>query len=491
MIRRNDPRIRHTLNQISQNIEHANESTQTAFYTFTQNYVSPCFSSIESCVESCTAPCFPSREERLRRKRGRSRGRAELNFDFYDDWDEDESAADGFMGWGNDELDRLLAGSSGGRGATRDQPQRQRAMSYGSRGRRNTTTREADDPNVIPRSSVLGFLESLPWKIGGRGVKYRPSAADLQEHPGSRRFIEPENEPLIEGDESDNEAQTKSGKHQRQRSNTTCSRETTNSLSSRGDLFPSDGEDDAVPIDDEFATALERRPTGLSSDDRSSGRTHNGKRPARSRTSTRTRSSNETKPPTIASKSPVSIRSFPGGILEGETEEVEIIQPGITEIPLLSELKKEEDRIQHEEERSITLKREAARRLAKRRGLSSSDDLSLSKEIYTPEDSKSNLQSKEDIKQVSSLSDAEANLDPGQEEANQSSPHPLTENTADPNLRTTSTLVEESVTNPPPNPSQTSDQEPPSSTNPNLWTTHPPPLTQAHDPSNPPNVMIS
>lgn len=71
---------------------------------------------------------------------------------------------------------------------------------------------------------------------------------------------------------------------------------TLDSLSSRGDLFPSDEEDDAIPLDDEFAMVLERRTTqssmsGLQTET-SSGRARSerklGKRPSTgSRTSTR------------------------------------------------------------------------------------------------------------------------------------------------------------------------------------------------------------
>ena len=110
MYRRGDPRWNRTIQNIADNIEQANESTQVHIWTFTHDYVNPCFASISRFLNSCTAPCFPSRD-RPRRNRGRARGRAELSFDFYDDWDEDE--ADGLLGWGNDSFDRFMgAGSS-------------------------------------------------------------------------------------------------------------------------------------------------------------------------------------------------------------------------------------------------------------------------------------------------------------------------------------------------------------------------------------------
>jgi hypothetical protein len=129
MYRRNDPRFTRTLQNVVHNIESANESAQANLFTFAHDYINPCVSSIGNCFQSCFAPCFPSREDRLRRNRGRSRGRAELSFDFYDDWEDDEN--DGLLGWGNDELDRLLAGSRSYGGAT--QPSHQRTMSYGTR----------------------------------------------------------------------------------------------------------------------------------------------------------------------------------------------------------------------------------------------------------------------------------------------------------------------------------------------------------------------
>jgi hypothetical protein len=362
-----DPRIRQTFHHISQNLESANETAQEGFYTFSHNFIDPCVTGIKNCVGSCTAPCFPSREDQLRRKRGRPRGRAELNFDFYDDWDDDEDAGDGLLGWGNDELDRLLAGSpaSAGRGGRSDQPKRQRAMSYGSRGRRKSNALPNDgggDPTIIPSSSILGFLDRLPWKIGGRALRYKPSAADLQDNPGGVRRWQGEGEPLIEAsDESD---ASQKPKQKRKRSGTTASRSTTNSLSSRGDLIPSDEEDDAVPLDDEFAMALERRTTGTQSDDHSSGKTGSGKRPGASRTSTRTGSSKETRA-TGKSKQQSSPRAAesPQRALDSQVA-----------VPTITDLKIEEDRARAEEEREIESKRQAAQKLAAQRGLGGADN---------------------------------------------------------------------------------------------------------------------
>ena len=251
-MRPSDPRIRQTLNQISQNIESANLSTQASLFDFSRNYVSPCLSSFKVCLEASCQPCyayFNTREDQRRPHRSARRGRDDLGFDFYDDWDEEEGH------WGNDELDRLLAGSD-------EQPGKRAKMSYGSgiirRKSIGVPNDGRSDPNLVPKSSMFGFLESLPWKIGGRGVRYRPSAADLQENVGRGSR---ETQPLVEESEESG-TDTKRGRHGRNRSGTATSRSTNNSLSSRGDLLPSEDEDDAVPLDDEFAMVLERRNTG-------------------------------------------------------------------------------------------------------------------------------------------------------------------------------------------------------------------------------------
>ncbi|KAJ5778214.1 hypothetical protein N7520_001460 [Penicillium odoratum] len=265
MMRSRDPRIRQRINQISHNIESANETAQEGLYAFSQNYISPCLSSISNCINVCTAPCFPSPEDQLRRRR---RGQAEANFDFYDDWDNAEEE-DGLLGWGTGELDRLLAGS--GLGRSTEQPRQPRRMSYGTRHTRRSTvlTNDRTDPTVIPSSSFLGFLERFPWRFGAKGVKYHPSAADLQEHPGSSRRYAHEDEPLMEATD-DIEGRISYNDNGRNRSGTGSSRDTSNSLSSRGDLLPSDEEEDAVPLDDEFALVFARRGTGLESDDQGS-----------------------------------------------------------------------------------------------------------------------------------------------------------------------------------------------------------------------------
>ncbi|EOD45689.1 hypothetical protein UCRNP2_7568 [Neofusicoccum parvum UCRNP2] len=170
---RNDPRLRRTLDELSHNIETANEAAQEGIYAFSHNYVHPCFASVSHCFEACAAPCFGSREDRLlRRRRGRGRARAEHYFDFYDDWEEEEN--DDPFGWGNSEFDRLLAGQG-----TSTQPGRQRAMSYGARcgdtrypaGRRKTGIQE------VPTLSELKFEEAQVQKEEEGDVERKRGAA--------------------------------------------------------------------------------------------------------------------------------------------------------------------------------------------------------------------------------------------------------------------------------------------------------------------------
>ena len=323
--------------------------------------MSPCLSSFNNCLEASCQPCFAAlshndnRRSHNRQRHQHPRPRREdLSFDFYDDWEQDEAE------WGNDELDRLLSGDGDPRG---QQPRKHGGMNYGSRGLGPKRIKGGeDDPHVVPKSSMFGFLESLPWKIGGRGVRYRPSVADLQENVGRRSN---EAEPLI-SDPDDGRS-----RHKRNRSDTVGSKSTTNSLSSRGDLFPSEDEDDAVPLDDEFAMVLERRTTGATSDDHSS-RKKGKKRPSGSRSSTNTGSNRG-----IKSEIRRSSTSSTKGIDKVDTED--------DDIPSLSELKQEEERIRREEESRVEEQRQAAQRLALERGLGSprQDDEDVSIDLYT------------------------------------------------------------------------------------------------------------
>jgi hypothetical protein len=123
-------------------------------------------------------------------------------------------------------------------------------------------------------------------------------------------------------------------------------------------LFPSDeeGDEDAVPLSDEFAVALERV------DDRGSTKTRSskGKRPAGSdkslsRTVSRTTISSQDTPAEYKSASyPVSPREI------GE----------MAPVPSLEDLRREEEQAEREEREEIERRRRAASQLAMERGLS-------------------------------------------------------------------------------------------------------------------------
>ena len=358
MYNRSDPRFRRTLNQISHNLESANESAQVGLFSFSEFYLKPCFAGLSGCVRACAAPCLPATDERLRtkRRRGLSRGRPELNFDFYDDWEEDEN--DALLAMGNDELDRLLGG--GPNDTARQPAARQATMDYGSqaegRGRAKSAVLPYDggpDPTVIPSQSLFGFLAKLPFRIGTKDLRYKPSAADLKERKprGKGKGAATRDNVLLEEDENDQTAG-------RDRSGTTSSQQSRDSYSSRGDIFPSDEEDAVALDDDEFAFILERRSTGQ--DDKNSSKTKGSKRPSNSRTSTRTHSSRSTR----TSKSLVRQGSKASDLSNAQSTDSDMV-----EVPTLASLRQEELMVQEEEENIVKQKRTAAQKLAREMGL--------------------------------------------------------------------------------------------------------------------------
>lgn len=345
MYRRGDPRWNRTIQHISENLEHANETAAENLYGFTQRYVNPCLASLAQCCNAAAAPCCPSSD---RRRRTRSHARAELSFDFYDDWEHDES--DGLLGWGHDNLERFL-GSATTYGAT-TQPARPSAMTYprardprfdAARRKSAAHARDAQDPTLIPRSSYFGFLGRLPFNLRGKALRYRPSAADLADHPRAARRPRDDEHPLIEDSGEDRDAREPKT-HRRARSNTHTSGHTTDSLSSRGDIFPSEDElDDAVPLDDEFTIALERRSTAQWDDAQPSR--SNSKRPSRT-------------------------------IADGEDEIEADADAADAELgESLSDLKREEEDVRIAEETEIQRKRIEAQYLAVQRGLATTTSL--------------------------------------------------------------------------------------------------------------------
>ncbi|KAI4863194.1 hypothetical protein F4820DRAFT_381442 [Hypoxylon rubiginosum] len=355
-----DPRLRQRWNQISHTTETVTENAAAGIWSFGHTYITPCFSSVSSAFDSCTGVCRGDREERARRarERQRARGNAEYSFDFYDDWDEDLGGGDdgtGLIGsWRGEDWDRLLAGT-GRRGASEveEQPRRKRGMSYGTRGSRKRPSTQ-EDPTIIPSTAPLGFLSRWPFKIGGT-LRYKPSAANLQEHPGaSRPGLDNERLPLL-GEDRDATYLDESSALVRKRSATVGSGDTSDSYRSRGDLFPSDeeGEEDAVPLDDEFTITLDHV------DDRASNKTRSskGKRVADPRIP---RSVSRT---TIDSTRPSLRHSLGSGSIPPES-------PALISTPSLEDLRLEEERLEREENELVEKKRMAAADLALRRGLS-------------------------------------------------------------------------------------------------------------------------
>lgn len=364
-----DPRLRQRWNQISQTTETVTENAAAGIWTFGHTYLNPCLGSIGSAFDGCAACCLGDHEERARRRRERerARGNAEYSFDFYDDWDDDLAGGEGgpgsggggggiFKGWHHEDWDRLLAGtgtSKKGAGEIHEQPPSgKRGMNYGTReARRKSST--AEDPTIIPSTQPIGFLGRLPFKFGGP-LRYKPSAANLQEHPG-RHGLEGEHEPLLGGGGGfdDNEAHFMvSPTHARKRSGTTGSGDTSDSYRSRGDLFPSDGEgeEDAIPLDDEFAVALDRV------DDRSSNKTRSskGKRKASSAYSVQRSASRTTLGSTYSRHSSSMLHQTPELVAE----------PSVIE-----DLQHEEELLRRQEDEEVERKRQAAAQLALERGL--------------------------------------------------------------------------------------------------------------------------
>lgn len=342
-----DPRLRQRWNRISQTAENATENAAAGIWSFQHGYINPCLASLGESLDSCTALCIGDREERARRRREseRAHGRAEYSFDFYDDWYEEDDP--GMLGgWSYDDWDRLLVGSGSVRrppAEVSDQPRRKRGMSYGTRGGRRKPAGE-EDPTVIPSTQPIGFLAKLPWKIGGT-LRYKPSVANLQEHPGHHEIDE--NAPLLGGEEDGGYFGAQAAPA-RKRSGTTGSGHTSDSYRSRGDLFLSDGEEDAVPLDDEFTLPPER------TDDRSSNKTRSskGKRPAGSRPISRT-------------VSRTTVASAHSGRPKKSSESIN----GSPAAPSIDDLHLEEERIAKEEDGEVERKRLAAAQLAQRKGL--------------------------------------------------------------------------------------------------------------------------
>ena len=177
-----------------------------------------------------------------------------------------------------------------------------------------------------------------------------------------------EAEPLMEADE--NVEETSKNGQARPRRDTAGSGSASDSIRSRADLFPSEDEDDAVPLDDEFAMVLERRTTGSGADDQSS-------RKVRGKTSSDSRMSWKTQP----SEEPRKLEKHEGRTASSIDTPSEIVETDDPPVPSLVDLKEEEDAIRREEEEDIDKKRAAASRLAARQGLSAERDSTVSHKL--------------------------------------------------------------------------------------------------------------
>ncbi|KAL7273988.1 hypothetical protein RUND412_003123 [Rhizina undulata] len=325
---RTDPRIRQFQNRISTSLESASDNARTGCFTFTKSYIEPCLASIASAFSNCF-PC--KRDDGFHsRHHHRHHPHREYPFGFYDyddsEEEEDARASGGFLAWGTDELDRLLAGSGA---HASSMAAGYGGMVYGAAGsvtggryqpRRKSAAPPYDgpDPTVIPGTSMFGFLQSLG--VGGRVLKYKPSAANLQEHP-----------------------QRGGSFTGRKRSGTGSSGGSAGeSLRSRFDLWPSEDEDDAVPIgDDAFPRSSDGEGGG------GSGRTSVKK--------ALSIMSGQMSPRGSGYRIDAAAREIPRGPMEDDL------------------LRKEEEEARLLEEGEVERKRLAARRLAVKRGLSVDD----------------------------------------------------------------------------------------------------------------------
>ncbi|CUS10500.1 unnamed protein product [Tuber aestivum] len=262
---RTDPRIRQSLNRISTSLENASDNARTGCFTFAKSCLDPCLASLSNCLPQQR----PHNTHHHRRG-----GRSEYPFGFYDydDYSDEETSrrGGGFLAWGNDELDRLLAGSGagdgggGGSGGSGGYRGAGGGMYYGSSastsavgalsGKRKCNLPNESDPTVIPTTSMFGFLARFA-SFRGRGLRYKPSAANLQEHPQRNTGLtaveeESGRDRSISPGIGGGRGEAGGG---RRRSATNSSGESAGeSLRSRGDLWPSEDDDDAIPIGDDF-----------------------------------------------------------------------------------------------------------------------------------------------------------------------------------------------------------------------------------------------
>lgn len=325
---RTDPRIRQSLNRISTSIESASDNALTSCFTFTKSYLDPCLISLSTC-------CI------INNDRNHRRDRREYPFGFYD-YDDDEhgsSSAGGFLGWGNDELDRLLAGggSGGGYGGNSNRMTYGASSSSGaivgsgSAGKRKSVPGNDQDPTVIPQTSMFGFLTRwAPFR--GKGLRYKPSAANLQEHPHRGNGLS-----AVQEEAEDDHGSRTTGMRRKRSATGSSGDSVGGSMRSRGDLWPSEDDDDAIPIgDDVFLTGSDGEEDEFLVLARREHRNKNAEEEEEL----------------------------------GSVETIGLGRPGPVDDEVL---RREEEEVRILEEEELEKKREAAKRLAVQRGLSTED----------------------------------------------------------------------------------------------------------------------
>jgi hypothetical protein len=328
-----------------------------------------------------------------------------VSFDFYDDWDEDEN--EGLLGWGDDDADTPGYGTVD---VQQQQPGRQRGMSY-PRDRRRKSHEGITGADALGGPSFFGRLFG-----GSRAVRYKPSSADLQDHPGAKRSGKDRGEAEALLEESEGSVGRVARRHGRKRSGTAGSRETLDSLSSRGDIFPSDDEDDAIPLDDEFAMVLERRNTQSGPEtETSSGNIGSiapkkrGKRPsAGSRVSSRRTFSTRSESGRENRSRNASVVHTP--VDESLLNSIEDIGAKEIEVPTMVELSQEERDLAREEEAEVERKRIEAQQAASVRGLAEVQQ--ESKDADAPSSSAPDVETGEPSQEASSTSSPQEGAPP-------------------------------------------------------------------------------
>ena len=132
-------------------------------------------------------------------------------------------------------------------------------------------------------------------------------------------------------------------------------------------MIPSDEEEDAVPLDDEFDLALRRQGTGLDSDDQPGGK------PLSVRRSTSG---------TVSSTTDASLKE----LRMKKKRRSRIRSPRVTDIGVnssletqsMNDLKEEEQQVELKEEQEVARKRLAAQRLASNHGLERTTRVTMS-----------------------------------------------------------------------------------------------------------------